>query len=80
MKTRFFKGLNEDDKKELEQQHNSCSRYRKQLVKVLNEDVDDLVEDMTKDEHYDAPNWQLVQADRLAQIKAYKKIISLFEK
>ncbi len=79
MKTRLIKGLNEDDAKEIEQQHKSVQRYRKQVVKVLNEEIDTLRKDMLDDSHYESPNWNLIQVDRLAQEKALKKLISLFE-
>lgn len=79
MKTRLIKGLNEDDAKEIEQQHKSVQRYRKQVVKVLNEEIDALRKDMLDDSHYESPNWNLIQVDRLAQEKALKKLISLFE-
>ena len=79
MKTKLTKGLTEDEAKEVRADFISASRYRKQLVRVLNEEIDSLSKDMLKDEHYKSPNWNLIQVDRLAQQKALKKIISLFE-
>lgn len=79
MKTKLTKGLNEDDAKEILQQHKGCSRYRKRVIALMNEEIDSLRGDMLRDEKYDSPNWALIQVDRIAQEKALRKIISLFE-
>lgn len=79
MKTRILKGLSEEDKSELKAQHLGCARLRKHLIKLLDEDIDALRADMRNEEHYQSPNWPLIQADRIAQEKAIKKVMSLLE-
>lgn len=79
MKTRVLKGLDDDVAAELKAQFVHSARWRKRMVEVLNEDIDALHASMRKEENFDSPNWSLIQADRVAQVKALKKFISLLE-
>lgn len=79
MKTRILTGLNEQDASELKGQFIASSRLRKRLVEVLEGDIESLRADMARDEHFKSPNWNLIQADRIAQEKAIRKFISLIE-
>lgn len=79
MKTRFLKGLNEEETAELTAQFVHCARWRKRMVEILNEDIESLHASMRKEDNFDSPNWALIQADRVAQVKAVKKFIALLE-
>jgi len=79
MKTRVLKGLDDETKAELNAQFVHCARWRKRMVEILNEDIDALHASMRNEENFDSPNWALLQADRLAQVKAKRKFISLLE-
>lgn len=80
MITKLLKGLSAEAKAELKANYIESLVFRKALVKMLNEEIEALQADMTKDEHLHSPNWSLIQADRIAQIKTKKKIISLLQK
>ena len=79
MKTRITDGLTEDDASSMKYEFEKALRFRQRLAELLQKDIEASVVNMTKEEHFDNPSWALVQADRVAQIKAYRKIIALLE-
>lgn len=79
MKTRFLDGLTEDEQDQAKYEFEKAFRFRQQLKELLLKDIESNVTSMTKDEHFDSPSWALIQADRVAQIRAYKKIIGLLD-
>lgn len=79
MKTSLTKGLEEDQKKELQNSFNAAYFFRNRLKKVLEEKILEEYNSMTSDENFKSPNWNLSQVDRLSRIKSYKTMIALIE-
>jgi len=79
MKSRWVEGLeNEGDKEEVKYEFEKALKTRKRLSQLLEKEITSIVINMTNEEHFDK-DWALVQADRVAQIKAYRKIMNLLE-
>ena len=76
MKTKLFKGLSEEQTKELERQYKASFLLREQIVLTLKQEREAIVQKMTKDEF--GPKWEIEQAYRIAEIKHIDKLISLF--
>lgn len=79
MKSRIIDGLSDKEKDEMKYEFEKAFRFRERLKSILEKEMDSFVINMTKEENFDSPSWALIQADRVAQIKAYKKIIGLLE-
>jgi hypothetical protein len=79
MKSRITDGLNENDAQNAKYEYEKAFRFRQRLAELLQKDIDTAVVSMTKEDHFDSPSWALIQADRIAQIKTYRKIIALIE-
>lgn len=79
MKTRLLEGLNTKDQEQFKYEFEKAFPFRKHLIGVLMKDIETALASMTKEEGFDSPSWALIQADRIAQIKTYKKIIALLE-
>lgn len=79
MKARLYEGLNEDDKNTAEYEFAKAVKFRERLTEVLEKEIEVFVINMTKEDHFDSASWSLIQADRVAQIKAYRKIIGLLK-
>lgn len=77
MKSSITAGMNEQERKELESEFSGSFYLRSRIIELLTKDIHNIQKDMTSDEHYSSPNWNLIQVDRIAQIKAIEKIISL---
>lgn len=77
MKTRLIKGLNKTEAMGVKENFASSFRFREHLTKVLNEEIDSLHASMRDDEMFEKPSWAYYQADRVAQVKALKTVISL---
>jgi hypothetical protein len=71
--------MTEDEATNMKYEFEKAYRFRQRLAELLQKDIDVSVVSMTKEEHFESPSWSLIQADRVAQIKAYRKIISLLE-
>lgn len=78
MNLSLTKGLTKDEKKEVEGEFISSYHFRQQVVKYLEAEVESIQRAMRDLEGYDKASWPMYQADRLGQIRAYEKIISLF--
>lgn len=77
MKARLLEGLSEQEQMELRSEFTHCRRLRQRVRDILTKDIDTLVVSMCNDEHFQS-DWAYVQADRVAQVKALRKLISLF--
>lgn len=79
MKQRWFEGIeNEADKEAIRYEFEKSVKARQRLAVMLEKEIQTLVINMTSEEHFDR-DWALLQADRVAQIKAYRKIMGLLE-
>lgn len=76
MKTRMLKGLDEKGVEILREDFAKAVGFRKALVKSLQEEITNLHSSMEKEEAFGCSNWGLLQADRVAQVKALKRVIS----
>lgn len=80
MKSSITAGLNEKEATELRQEFVASFYIRKRLREMLAKDIEVLHQSMKNEEFLtSSPNWTLIQVDRIAQIKAYEKIIALLE-
>lgn len=80
MKSSITAGLDEKEATELRQEFVASHHVRKRIREMLQKDIDNLHTSMKNEEYLSSsPNWTLIQIDRIAQIKAYEKIISLLE-
>ena len=78
MNLSLTKGLDEREKKEVEGEFLSSYHLRQQVIKHLGEEIQSIQRAMRDLDGYDKASWAMYQADRLGQIRAYEKIISLF--
>ena len=79
MKTRWTEGLEtEDDISAMKYEYEKSFKARQRLKYLLEKEINSIVVNMTSDEHFDK-DWALLQANRIAHIKAYQKVIGLLE-
>lgn len=79
MKTKLLNNLSNTEKEDLKQNFVYSKIFRDRLKEVLEKDIEALYASMRNEEMFELPNWALVQADRVAQTKVLKKIISYLE-
>lgn len=79
MKSRFLDGLSANERDQVKYEFEKAHEFRKKLTEILEKDIESLVTSMTKEESLESVNWVYLQADRVAQIKAYKKIVGLLK-
>lgn len=79
MKTRLLNGLDSEEITRLRENFVHSKPLRDRLIQVLNEEIESLYSSMRKEDLYDSPNWACIQADRIAQVKALKKMVSFLE-
>ena len=73
MKLTLTKGLTKEEEQEVKGEFLSSLHFRKQVIKLLEEDIDSIQRAMRDLEGYDKASWAMYQADRLGQIRAYEK-------
>lgn len=78
MKLTLTKGLNEQEKKEVEGEFIASYHFRQQIIRLLEEKIESTQRAMRDLKGYEKGSWAMYQADRLGQIRAYEEIISLF--
>ena len=54
-------------------------RFRKIVREILTKDIEAQYSTMGDGDDFDSPSWALMQAHKMGQIKAFKKIIAYFE-
>jgi hypothetical protein len=79
MKTSILVGLEDDEKKEIEREYASCLRFRKQVISMLERDIDILVSQLVDNEEVGQPNWEVSQINKTSEIRAKRKLISLLK-
>lgn len=79
MISRWFNGLDTDERKDLEREFNSSVRVREKIVEILKKDLQNLYASLGNEKDYESPSWPYIQADKLGEAKALKKLITLFE-
>ena len=78
MNLSMLKGLDEGGKRQLESEFHSCTLLRQQLVRFAEDEIKSIQTAMRDVAQYDKASWPMYQADRMGQLRAYEKIISLF--
>lgn len=76
MKSSIYKGLGEQEASELRSEFISCHRLRARLVEQLESRISNINSEMLTSDTTSA-NWALGQAERIAEIRATKRLISL---
>lgn len=79
MNIKWFKGLDEQQKKEMKVQILESRLVLDRLAKLLREELEESVTDMAKKEHFYMPSWSEYQASRLGEQRALRKAIELIE-
>ena len=79
MKSSLSKGLTKEEASEVEQNFIQAQRFRKALIKNLEDKVEALQVGMRDEENYSLPAWSELQADKLGQTKALLNVISLLK-
>lgn len=77
LKTTWYTGLDEDQKKELRADFISAHLLRKRLTKLLNDKIETKRTMMRNDENYEKANWNYLMADSLGYERAMNEIINL---
>lgn len=77
MKTEWKKGLDTDDKKEVELSFNGSGILRKRLEVLLKSKIHTSDKKSYTSDGYDCPNWAYRQADIAGYKRAMNEIISL---
>lgn len=79
MQKKLLNGLDERDEQELREDYHKALGYRKALMKLIDKEIESLQASMRDEDHFSSPNWPYIQADRVAQTKALKKIYTYLE-
>jgi hypothetical protein len=79
MKTRLLVGLDENEAEEVKREYLSASRLRKRISDLLQKDIDGIHASMRNEPDYALGSWPYFQAEKIGEVKALLKIISLFE-
>ncbi len=79
MKSRLVNGLEEGDKDLVTMEFKSTVRLRDRIVELLERDIEGVYASMRDEKSYESGAWPYKQAEKIGEIKAIKKLISLFE-
>ena len=79
MKLALFKGLDEDQIREVKSAFLGAKVLRNRLKKVLEDKIDSTRRRTINIKAYDNPNWALIQADAMGEERAMRILISLLE-
>lgn len=79
MKVSWTKGLDDQQKTDVEQSFNSATLLRRRLVEVLEEKIDSTRTVARSKSSYDTPNWPLIQSDYIGYERALYEIIDLIK-
>lgn len=77
LKTTWYTGLDEGQKKELRADFISAQLLRKRLIKMLEDKIDTKRTAVRNDGNYDKSNWENYVADSLGYERALHEVISL---
>lgn len=77
MKTAWFKGLNEEQKREMQAHFGGSAVLRTQLVKILRSKIESNNTSVRSKDAYNIANWAFVQADAVGYERALTEVISL---
>ena len=78
MNLSMLKGLDEGGKRQLEGEFHSSVLLRQQIVRFAEDEIKSIQTAMRDVTQYEKSSWAMYQADRMGQLRAYEKIISLF--
>ena len=77
MKTSWIKGLNDQDKLDLESSYKASTVLRRRLIELLKEKAELANKNARSKMTYDNPNWAYLQADKVGYERALHEIIEL---
>lgn len=78
MKSSLTEGLTDLEAQEAKEEYEKAFRFRKNLTRVLEKDMKTLITNMCDEDHF-SKDWSFVQADRVAQLKAFRRFLALLE-
>lgn len=79
MKTRLLNGLEDGLKDEVKREYLSTSHLRKRITDLMEKDIEGVYQSMRDETNYGEASWPFHQAEKIGEIKALKKLISLLE-
>lgn len=71
MKSKLLVGLDQDAEKLFKENFIKSQGFRKHMVKVIDREIEELRFSMRDERNFNSINWPYIQADRLAQEKAF---------
>lgn len=77
MKVSWTKGLDDQQKTDVEQSFNSATLLRRRLIEVLEDKISSTSSVARSKSSYDTPNWPYLQADYVGYERALHEIIEL---
>ena len=77
MKISWTKGLDDQQKTDVEQSFNSATLLRRRLIEVLEDKISSTATVARSKSSYDIPNWPYLQADYVGYERALYEIIEL---
>lgn len=77
MKKDITKGLEGDQKQEMEEYFNNALHFRKRLDTVLNEKKDGRIKLMYDEKKFESPSWSEEQAYNIGYVRALEMVRSL---
>ena len=80
MQTRWFKGLNEQEEKDLRAGLVASDTVLRRLGQLLQEDLTVSAAAQLSGVQYESPSWAYQQADFIGQQRVYTKILRLINK
>lgn len=80
MQTRWFKGLDKQEEKDLRASLLAAELAFKRLAKLLEDDMKSSESLQHSESLYESPSWAYQQADAIGQQRAFRKILRLISK
>lgn len=79
MQNKLLRKLEPDQIPEFRSNFIIAQPFRKHLTAVLEAEIEALHGAMRDETHFDSPSWPYVQADRLGQEKALRRVIGMLK-
>lgn len=79
MQTRWFKGLEEQQKNDLQLQLKASQNIFSRLSALIEDDIQASMKAQESKDLYDSPSWAMTQADHIGELRAYKRILRLIK-
>jgi hypothetical protein len=79
LQKKLLKGLDEQEQQEARIQYKEARLFRKNLQRVLEEEIKSLSNSLKADSVYEKAGWEAIFADRMGQIKATERLLDMIK-